>query len=159
MSDYLTRSDIEDIASDEGVNPRSKYPVGTTVQIAQYCVALYKELDKVYRGTNYVSIKSDKCLTHFSGSLMDECPTCKIESLQATLKDEPHLRDFVLDGEYALFGNEAIKFLERHIEALKKKLADMETALHNISLASQSTMGGNSTDLGRMARKALKEPE
>ena len=38
---------------------------------------------------------------------------------------------------------------------LAKRIEQLEAALREISLNSQNTMGGNSTDLGRIARKAL----
>ena len=73
----------------------------------------------------------------------------KISKLEARLKiSEPHPFEDGYDIVDLL--NDRNKILQTQLEAYKK-------ALHEISLASQSTMGGNSTDLGKMARAAIGE--
>ena len=58
------------------------------------------------------------------------CDECEIERMkdriaeqEAQLKDEPYLREYVLDGDTALFGNAAIKFLQ-------DRIGKLEAALH-----------------------------
>ena len=48
----------------------------------------------------------------------------RIKELEAQLKDEPYLREYVMDGDTALFGNAAIKFLEAQLEKRERYWRD-----------------------------------
>jgi hypothetical protein len=47
MSKRITTDDIADIASDEGTNPASPYPIETTIILARKYLALQAKLDRV----------------------------------------------------------------------------------------------------------------
>ena len=58
-----------------------------------------------------------------------------------------------LEADFAVVEQHLLQCIKDH----KARITQLEMVLRNISLCSHSTLGGSSTDLGRMARKALDE--